>query len=163
MPSLDVVSIVDMQALDNATNNVKREIATRFDFRNMKSEVILDRKAKTIKIVSGDEWKVKTVADMLIGQCVRLKVDPKSLKMGKIETSTPTSAKMDIEIKEGISKETAQKIVKYIKELKLKLQPTIQEDQVRISGKQIDDLQEIMRLLGEQDFGIPLQYVNLKR
>jgi cyclic-di-GMP-binding protein len=163
MPSLDVVSIVDMQSLDNAINNVKREIANRFDFRNIKSEIILDRKAKSIHIVSGDEWKVKTVTDMLVGQCVRLKVDPKSLKLGEIETSSTTVAKVDVEINEGISKETAQKIVKYIKELKLKLQPAIQDDQVRISGKQIDDLQEIMRLLREQDFGIPLQFVNLKR
>jgi cyclic-di-GMP-binding protein len=163
MPSLDVVSIVDMQSLDNATNNVKREFATRFDFRNIKSEIILDRKAKSIHIVSGDEWKVKTVADMLVGQCVRLKVDPKSLKFGNVETSSTTSAKMDVEINEGINKETAQKIVKYIKELKLKVQATIQDDQVRITGKQIDDLQEIMQLLREQNFGIPLQFVNLKR
>jgi cyclic-di-GMP-binding protein len=163
MPSLDVVSVIDMQALDNAVNNVKREISTRFDFRNMKSEVTLDRKAKTIHIVSGDEWKVKTVSDMLVGQCVRLKVDPKSLSFADIETMSQTAAKREIEIKEGITKETAQKIVKYIKELKLKVQPIIQEDQVRISGKQIDDLQQIMRLLQEQDFGLPLQFVNLKR
>lgn len=163
MPSLDVVSKIDIQSLDNAANNVKREVATRFDFRSIKTEITLDRKANLIQVVSGDEWKVKTVGDMLIGQCVRLKVDPKSLKFGNIETSSTTSAKMDIEIIEGISKEAAQKIVKYIKETKLKIQPAIQDEQVRISGKQIDDLQEIMRLLRGQDFGVPLQFVNLKR
>jgi cyclic-di-GMP-binding protein len=163
MPSLDVVSKVDIQSLDNAVNNVKREVATRFDFRNIKTEITLDRKAELIHIISGDEWKVKTVGDMLIGQCVRLKVDAKSLKFGEIETSTTTVAKMDVEINEGISKEAAQKMVKFIKETKLKVQPAIQDEQIRISAKQIDDLQEIMRLLRGQDFGIPLQFVNLKR
>src|ERR1035437_4540785 len=163
MPSLDVVSSVDLQVIDNAANNVKRELASRFDFRDVKSELTLDRKEKEIHVISGDEWKVKTVKDMLVSQCVRLKIDPKSLDFGKIETSSTTVAKMDVKIKEGISKEIAQKIVKYIKELKLKVEVSLQQDQVRISGKKIDDLQEIMRLLREQDFGIPLQFVNLKR
>jgi len=160
---MDVVSAIDMQSLDNAVNNVKREISTRFDFRNMKSEVAFDRKAKTINIVSGDEWKVKTVSDMLVGQCVRLKIDPKSLNFKDIENISQTSARREVEVKEGITKEIAQKIVKYIKELKIKVQPVIQDNQVRISGKQIDDLQQIMHLLNEKDFGLPLQFVNLKR
>ena len=163
MPSLDVVSSVDLQVIDNAVNNVKREIASRFDFRDVKSEVTLDRKEKTLHILSGDEWKVKTVKDMLISQCVRLKADPKSLEFGKIETSSTTVAKMDVKIKEGISKEIAQKMVKYIKETKLKVEASIQQDQVRVSGKKIDDLQEVMRLFKEYDFDIPLQFVNLKR
>jgi uncharacterized protein YajQ (UPF0234 family) len=163
MPSLDVVSTIDLQALDNAVNNVKREISTRFDFRNFKSEVEFDRKAKVIHVMSVDEWKVKTISDMLISQCVRQKIDPKSLDFGKIDVVTQNTARMDINIKEGIPRETAGKIVKYIKEMKLKVQPVIQEDQLRISGKQIDDLQTIMRVLGEQDFGVPLQFVNLKR
>jgi cyclic-di-GMP-binding protein len=163
MPSVDVVSTVDLQALDNAVNNVKREISTRFDFRSVKSEVIFDRKAKVIHITSGDEWKVKTVQDMLIGQCVRLKIDPKSLDFSKIDTISQTVARMEVNIKEGIPRETAQKIVKFIKELKIKVQPAIQDDQVRITGKQIDDLQEIMQLLRDQDYGVPLQFVNMKR
>src|ERR1035437_2651327 len=105
MPSLDVVSMVDSQSLDNAVNNVKREVSTRFDFRSVKSEITLDKKENSIHIVSGDEWKVKTVSDMLIGQCVRLKVDPKSLDFAEIETVSQTSAKRDVRIKEGISKE----------------------------------------------------------
>jgi cyclic-di-GMP-binding protein len=162
MPSLDVVSTVDLQSLDNAVNNTKREVATRFDFRSVKTEINLDRKEKTIHILSGDEWKVKTVKDMLIGQCIRQKVDPKSLDSGIIDTVSTTVAKVDIKVIEGISKETAQKIVKYIKSLKIKVQPAILDDKLRITGKQIDDLQEIMRLLNEQDYGVPLQYVNMK-
>jgi uncharacterized protein YajQ (UPF0234 family) len=163
MPSVDVVSTIDLQALDNAVNNVKREISTRFDFKNVKSEVIFDRKEKKIHILSGDEWKIKTIKDILIGQCVRLKVDPKSLDYAKIETISQTAAKMEVQIKEGIPREVAQKMVKFIKGLKIKVQAAIQDDQVRITGKQIDDLQEIMQQLKNQDYGVPLQFVNMKR
>jgi cyclic-di-GMP-binding protein len=162
MPSLDVVSTVDLQSLDNAVNNTRREIATRFDFRNVKSEISFDRKDKIVHIVSGDEWKVKTIKDILVGQCVRQKVDTKSLDTGKIDTVSTTVARVDIHIKEGIPKETGQKIVKYIKSLKIKVQPAILDNKLRITGKQIDDLQEIMRLLNEQDYGVPLQFVNMK-
>ena len=160
MPSLDVVSTVDMQALDNAINNVKREISSRFDFKNVKSEVTLDRKNKSINIVSGDDGNVKAITEMLIGQCARLKVDPKCLEWKKIEPTTP--AKLDIQIKNGIPRETAQKMVKLIKGTKLKVQPAVQEDQVRVTGKNIDDLQEVMQLLREQDYKIPLQFINMK-
>ena len=162
MPSLDVVSTVDMQALDNAINNVKREISSRFDFKNVKSEITLDRKDKSIHIVSGDDGNVKAITEMLIGQCSRLKVDPKCLEFKKIEPTSHSTAKIDIQIKNGIPRETCQKIVKLIKDLKIKVQPAIQDNQVRITGKKIDDLQEIMRLLKEQDYNIPLQFVNMK-
>ena len=164
MPSVDVVSKVDLQALDNAINNVKREISTRFDFKNVKSEITFDRKAKYIHIVTGDDWKVKAVTEILIGQCTRLKVDPKCLDLKEIEPTSHGTVKVDILIKEGIPKETGQKIVKFIKGLKIKIkvQPAIQDDQVRITGKKIDDLQEIMRLLKEQGYNIPLQFVNMK-
>jgi len=162
MPSVDVVSRVNLQALDNAINSVKREISTRFDFKNVKTEITFDRKAKHIHIVTGDDWKVKTATEMLIGQCTRLKVDPKCLDIMEIEPTSHVSVKMDIFVKEGIPKETCQKIVKLIKGLKIKVQPAIQDGQVRLTGKKIDDLQEIMQLLKEQDYNIPLQFVNMK-
>lgn len=162
MPSVDVVSKVDLQALDNAINNVKREILTRFDFRNIQTEINFDRKAKSIHIVSGDDLRIKAIIEMLIGQCTRFKLDAKCLDFKEIETVSPTRAKMDILIKEGIPKELGQKIVKLIKEQKLKVQTAIQDDQVRITGKKIDDLQGIMQLLREQDYDIPLQFTNMK-
>lgn len=162
MPSVDVVSKVDLQSLDNAINNVKREISTRYDFKNVKSEIIFDRKAKSIHVVTGDDWKVKSIKEMLIGQCTRVKLDSKCLDFKEIEPTSHDTVKLDILIKEGIPKETSQKIVKLIKGLKIKVQPTIQDEQVRITGKKIDDLQEIMRLLKEQDYNIPLQFVNMK-
>lgn len=163
MPSVDVVSDVDLQALDNAINNVKREVTTRYDFRNVKTEISLDRKEKTIHLESGDDVKVKAMTEMLIGQVVRFGLDTKCLDFGKMEATAQGGAEMDVKIKEGISKETAQKMVKFIKGLKLKVEPAIQGEQLRITGKQIDDLQEIMRQLKEQDFDIALQFVNMKR
>jgi len=162
MPSVDVVSKVDLQSLDNAVNNVKREITTRFDFRNIDSEVTFDRKVKSIHIITGDDWKVKAIIEMLIGQCSRFKLDPKCLDIKEIEPTSHGTVKVDILIKEGIPKETSQKIVKLIKSLKIKVQPAIQDDQVRITGKKIDDLQGIMQLLREQDYDTPLQFVNMK-
>ena len=147
MPTMDIVSIVDTQTLDNAINNVKREIATRYDFRNIVSEISLNRKEKLIHISSGDEMKVKAITESLIGQCTRLKLSPKILDPGKIELAGQGTAKRDIKVKEGISKETGQKMVKFIKATGLKVQAAIQDDQIRVTGKQIDDLQEIMRLL----------------
>jgi len=162
MPSVDVVSKVDIQTLYNAINNVKREVSTRFDFRNIKTEITFDRKAKSVHIVTGDDWKMKAISEMLAGQCSRLKFDSKCLDFKTMEPTAQGMMKMDISIKEGITKETGQKMVKLIKGTKLKVQPAIQEDHVRITGKNIDDLQEIMQLLREQDYDIPLQFVNMK-
>ena len=160
MPLVGVVmgSKSDTEALQPAL-----EILTRFDFKNVPTEINFDRKHKLIRIQSGDEWKVKAITEILIGQCVRLKVDPKCLDTGEIEDTAQGTASMDIRIKQGIPRETAQKMVKLIKGLKIKVQPAIQEEHVRLTGKNIDDLQEIMQLLREQDYDIPLQFVNMKR
>jgi len=163
MPSLDIVSAVDMQMLDNAINNVKREVATRYDFRTVKTEITLDRKEKLIHIATGDEMKMKAIMEILIGQCTRLKLDPKILEPQKIEAATQNTVRREIKIKEGISRETAQKMVKFIKNSGLKIQPAIQDDQVRVNGKQIDDLQLMMQQLREQEWDVPLQFVNMKR
>ena len=162
MPSVDVVSRVDMQNLDNAINNVKREVASRFDFKNVNTEIAFDRKTKNIHIVSGDDWKIKSITEMLVAQCVRLKIDAKCLEFKEIEPTSHDSAKTDIVIKEGIPRETGQKIVKLVKGLKFKVQPALQDDQVRLTGKKIDELQAIMQMLREQDYDIPLQFVNMK-
>ncbi len=163
MPSVDIVSDVDLQAMDNAINNVKRDISTRYDFRNIKSEITLDRKEKKIHLESGDDVKVKAMTEMLIGHVVRFGLDPKCLDFGKMEATAKGGAEMEVKIKEGIPKETAQKMVKFVKNLKLKVEAAIQEDQLRVTGKQIDDLQTVMQQLKAQDFDVPLQFVNMKR
>lgn len=162
MPSVDVVSKVDLQVLDNAVNNVKREILSRFDFRNIETEITFDRKAKSVHIVSGDDMRIKSIIDLLFGQCTRFKLDVKCLDLKEIETVTVNKAKTDIFIREGIPIEIGRKIVKLVKELKLKVQAAIQDDQVRLTGKKIDDLQHIMKLLREQDYDVPLQFTNMR-
>jgi uncharacterized protein YajQ (UPF0234 family) len=162
MPSLDVVSTVDLQALDNAINNTTREISTRYDFKNVKSEITLDRKGKCIHIVTGDDMKLKAIIQILRGQCSRFNVDPRCLDLNDIEPTSLGAVKVDIKIKDGIPRETCQKIVKLIKGLKVKVQPTILDDRIRISGNKIDDLQEIMRVLMEQNYDLTLQFVNMK-
>ena len=163
MPSMDVVSQIDTQAMDNAVNNLKREIGNRYDFRNCKTEIDYSKKEKKIHILSGDDGKVKTITEALNGQMVKQKLDPKCLDPKNIEPTSQGQAKRDIFIKEGISQDSAKKMVKFIKGLNLKVQAIIQDDQVRVSGKQIDDLQTVMGKLKEQDYGVPLQFVNLKR
>jgi uncharacterized protein YajQ (UPF0234 family) len=163
MPSLDIVSVADMQMLDNATNNVKRDVATRYDFRNINTEITLNRKEKMIHVTTGDEMKMKAIMDIFINQCVRLKIDPKTLDPQKVEAAAQGTVRRDIKIKEGISREMAQKMVKFIKASGLKVQPAIQDDQVRVTGKQIDDLQTMMQQLREQEWDVPLQFVNMKR
>lgn len=162
MPSVDVVSKVDPQAIDNSINNVKRDIQSRFDFKNIKTEMTYDRKAKNIHIVTGDDMKIKAIMEMLVGHLTRFKVDPKCLDQKEIEETSHDSVKVEVFIKEGISKDLAQKMVKLIKTQKMKVQPAIQDQQVRLTGKKIDDLQTIMQLLRDQDYDVPLQFTNMK-
>ncbi|MCL2140271.1 MAG: YajQ family cyclic di-GMP-binding protein [Dehalococcoidia bacterium] len=163
MPSLDIVSTVDMQTLDNIVNNAKREVSTRYDFRSVHTEIVFDHKDKSIKIATGDEMKIKAIMEILVSQCVRQKIEPKVLDPQKIEAATQNTVRREVRIKEGISREMAQKMVKFIKASGLKVQPAIQDDQVRVVGKQIDDLQTMMQQLREEEWDVPLQFVNMKR
>jgi uncharacterized protein YajQ (UPF0234 family) len=129
----------------------------------VKSEITLDRKGKCIHIVTGDGMKIKALIEILRSQCLRFKVDPKFLDFKGIAPTSLGITKVDIKIKDGIPRETCLEIVKMIKALKIKVQPTILDDHIRISGNKIDDLQEIMQLLMEQDYDLTLQFVNIKR
>ena len=160
MPSFDVVSQVNLQEVDNAVNQARKEIAQRYDFKDTRTEISWDKKA--ITIVSESEFKVKAVVDVLQSKLVRRGVSLKSLKYGPIEPAAGGRARQVIEIQQGIDPERAREIVKVIKDSKLKVQAQIQADQVRVSGKKKDDLQEVIGLLREQDFGLPLQFVNFR-
>jgi uncharacterized protein YajQ (UPF0234 family) len=105
---------------------------------------------------------MRAVQEMLLANCVRRKVDPKFLDFGKVEAASKGMVKRSVAVKDGISKETAQKIVKKIKASKLKVQAAIQDDQVRVTGKKIDDLQDVIQLLRDDDFGVPLQFINMR-
>ncbi|MEX0638932.1 MAG: YajQ family cyclic di-GMP-binding protein [Balneolaceae bacterium] len=162
MASFDIVNQVDTQEVDNAVNNTLKEVSTRYDFRGLHTEINFDRKANTIDITAAESMKMRAVKEMLIGHFVKRKLSPKILEFGPEEGSSQGSVRVKTTMKEGIDRETAKKIVKEIKSLKAKVQPAIMEDQVRVTGKKIDDLQEVIQHLKSKNFGIPLQFVNLK-
>jgi len=162
MPSFDVVSRVDMQEMDNAVNQVKKEISTRFDFRGSKTALEFNRKEGKITILTEDDMKLRAVKDMLIAKVVRRDIEAQALDFGPHEKAGGDMVRQVVTIKNGIDIETARKVVKLIKETKLKVQVAIQGDEVRVTGKQRDDLQEAIRAVKEADLGIPLQFVNYR-
>ncbi len=163
MPSFDIVNEVDLQEVDNAVNNTKKEVTTRYDFRDSKTEIDFNRKEKVISLQTKDEMMMQALYDVIISHFVRRKVDPKCLDFGEIEGTSQGQVKRVVRLQEGIEREIAQKIVKLIKGLKIKVQPAIQDDQVRVTGKKVDNLQAVMGMLKNEDMGIPLQFGNMKK
>jgi uncharacterized protein YajQ (UPF0234 family) len=163
MPSFDIVSRVDLQEVDNAVNITKKAILSRYDFRNSKTEITLDKKAKKILVTTEDDMKLRAVQDALIENLVKRKVDRKSLETKASEPAAHGMIQRELAIKEGVDSDTARNIVTMIKDRKLKVQAAIQENQVRVTGKKIDDLQEVIQLLRGSAMPIALQFVNMQR
>ncbi|RQO76604.1 YajQ family cyclic di-GMP-binding protein [Pedobacter sp. KBW01] len=162
MPSFDIVSKVDAQTLDNAVNNAKKEILNRYDFNGSKSTIDLDKKANVITIVTEDDMRLKAIEDSIISRMMKQNLDPKSLDFGDEQHSSGNMIRKEISIKEGLDKEAAKKVVAKIKASGLKVQPSIMDDQVRVTAKKIDDLQAVISLCRGEDFGQPLQYINMR-
>ncbi len=163
MASFDIVNKLDMQEVDNAVNNTVKTIDTRYDFRGSNTSIELNKKDKKIDIITADELKMKAVQEMFISNFIKRKIDPKCLSFGIIDSTSGGQKKMTLSLLEGIDKEQAKKIVKIIKGLKLKVQPAIMDESVRVTGKKIDDLQQVIQCLKEEkSLDIPLQYVNMK-
>ena len=162
MPSFDIVSKVDPQTLDNALNVARKEILNRYDFRDTKTTIELDKKANSIHIVTENSMRLQSITDILIQRAVKQGIDAGSFDFGKDEYAAGSMIKKDIKVKEGLDKEVSKKIVKLIKDLGLKVQASIMDDQVRVAGKKIDDLQGAISALRGQDVGAPLQFVNMK-
>ncbi len=162
MPSFDIVNQIDLQEVDNAVNNVKKEIETRYDFRGINTELNLNRQEKRIHLVTGDDMKIRAVREMLIGHFTRRKIDPKCLEFADPEGTSKGYLKQDISFKDGIDKDTCKKVVKMIKASKLKVQAAIQDEQVRVTGKKLDDLQTVMQMMRDADLPVPVQFVNMK-
>lgn len=162
MPSFDIVSKVDGQLLDNAVNNTRKEIVNRYDFHGSETSIELDKKVNLITIVTENEMRIKAVQDVLIARMLKQQLDPSCLDMGKEQYASGNMVRKEIRIKEGIDKETAKKINTKIKDLKLKVQGSIMDDQLRVQGKKIDDLQTVIARLRQEDFGQPLQFVNMR-
>ena len=160
MPSFDVVFKVDMQEVDNAVNQARKEIGQRYDFKGTHNEIDLDK--ESITILGADDYKLNAVIDVLRGKLAQRSVSPTCLDFGKKEPASHGAMRQRINLLQGIDKERGKEIVKAIKESKLKVQAQIMDDQVRVSGKKIDDLQQVIQLLKGKDFGIDLQFVNMR-
>lgn len=162
MASFDIVNEVNAQEVDNAINNTLKEVSTRYDFKGLHTEVEFHKKENRIHLVAAEKMKLQAVKEMIIKHFIKRGLEPKAIEFGTEEGTSQGHVKMDATIKEGIDRETAKKIVKEIKNLKLKVQPAIQDEQVRVTGKKIDELQEVIQHLKSKSFGIPLQFVNMK-
>ena len=160
MPSFDIVSKVEMQEVDNAVNQTVKEIAQRYDFKGSKSEVTQEK--DTIKVLADDDFRLKAIIDILQSKFVKRGISLKALQYGKVEAASGGMVRQVITIQQGISKEKGKEINAVVKESKLKVQSQIQDDQVRVTGKNIDDLQEIIKLLKGKDLGVELQFVNFR-
>ena len=160
--SFDVVSKVDLQEVSNAVQQASKEIATRFDFRGSKSKIEWNDKELQLTLTSDDEHKLKSVVDILETRLVKRGIVPKSLDFQKVEPAAGSTVRQLVKIQQGIPSEKAKEIVKAIKDRKLKVQASIQADQVRVSGRAKDDLQEVQALLRAGDFGLPLQFANYR-
>jgi len=158
--SFDVVSQVDMQEMDNAVNQAKKEISQRYDFKGCVAEIELGE--EEIKIHAQDEFKLESMLEVLRGKMVKRGISPKFLDYKKVEPASAGTVRQMITIKKGISKENAKKIVQDIKNTKLKVQAQIMEDIVRVSGKDKDDLQKVIQMLKSNDYGIELQFINYR-
>jgi len=160
MPTFDVVSKVDLQEIDNALNQTRKEIVQRYDFKGTKTQVTFEDNA--IHVISDDDYKVKAVIDILQSKLARRGVALKALVYGKIEPAAGGLAKQTITVQQGIDADHARHISKLIRDSKLKVQAQIQADQVRVSGKKRDDLQAAIQLLKAQDLDLPLQFINFR-
>ena len=160
MPSFDVVSEIDMQEMDNAVNQVKKEITTRYDFKG--SSAAIDLADDGVIVLGSSDNQVNVVTEILRAKMVKRNLDSKCLDYGDMENASGSSKRQKIAIKQGVSTELAKKIVKRIKEEKLKVQAAIQGDQVRVTGKKRDDLQEAMALIKGVDSDRPLMFTNFR-
>ena len=162
MPSFDIASEVDLQTLDNAINTVKKEISTRFDFRGSPVTIDLDKKNYKITLEVESDMKMKQVIDVLISRSMKQGIDAGAFDFEKDAYPSGKVIKKEVAVRNGLKQDDAKKLVKMIKEGGFKVQVAIMDDIIRVTGKKIDDLQEVIAKCRVDNFGIPLQFVNIK-
>jgi uncharacterized protein YajQ (UPF0234 family) len=162
MPSFDIVSKVDAQALDNAVNVTTKEITNRFDFKGSHVVINLDKKEFKINIETDDNMKMGQLIDVLINRAHKQNIAPEAFDLSKEAYPSGKLVKQEVSVRNGLKQEDAKKIVKLIKDAGLKVQAQINDDIVRVTGKKIDDLQEVITLCKNAALGIPLQYENMR-
>jgi uncharacterized protein YajQ (UPF0234 family) len=160
--TFDIVSKVNLQEVLNAVEQSMKEIRQRFDFKGSKSNIELDQGTSEITLTSDDEYKLKSVIDVLQGKLVKRKVSLKALEYGKVEDAASSTVRQVIKLQQGIPIEKSKEIAKMIKNAKMKVQAEIQGDQIRVKGKKIDDLQAVMAMIKEKDMGIDMEFLNFR-
>jgi len=162
MPSFDIVSKVELQALDNAVNVTTREISNRFDFKGAHVLVELDKKTFVLKLEAEDEMKMRQLIDVLVSRANKQGIAPEAFDLTKEGAQSGKIWKKEVKVRNGLGQEEAKKVVKLVKDAGLKVQASIQDDLVRVTGKKIDDLQSVIQLCRTADLGLPLQFVNMR-
>ncbi|CAG7624142.1 YajQ family cyclic di-GMP-binding protein [Paenibacillus allorhizosphaerae] len=158
--SFDIVSKLDIQELTNAINQAEKEIATRFDFKGSKSSIALDK--EELVVVSDDDFKLQNVLDILQSKMAKRGISLKNLDYGKVEPAASGTVRQRIKVKQGIDQDNAKKINILIRDSKLKVKSQIQGDEIRVTGKSKDDLQQVMTLLRKADLPLELQFINFR-
>ena len=162
-PSFDITSNIDLQEVDNAVNQARKEVAQRYDFKGSRAAIDLSKAENTLTLVADDEMKMTALWEILQGRMVRRGVPTKNFTLGPIERAANDTVRRVVTLQQGIPTEAAKDIVKFLKDKKLKkVQAAIQADQVRVSSPSKDELQEAMRVLREHDFGVALQFGNYR-
>lgn len=162
MASFDIESKVDEQLLDNAVNNLKKEILNRFDFQGSKTSIELDKKEMRISFLTESDMKIRQLEDALISKMMKQNLDPSALDATKEHYASGNMVRKEIQVRSGIDKDTGRKITKLIKEAKLKVQAQMMDNKLRVTGKKLDDLQAVISLLRGAELGLPLQFTNRK-
>lgn len=161
--SFDITSNVDLQEVDNALNQARKEVAQRYDFKGAKASIEFDPKESKLVLVADDEFKLNALWEIVQTRLVRRNVPVKNLTRGAAQPAANTTVRQEITLQQGIPSEKARDIVKFLKDTKIrKVQAAIQGDQLRVTSASKDELQEVMRLLREQDFGVALQFGNYR-
>lgn len=162
MPSFDIVSKVEVQALDNAVNVVRKEITNRFDFKNSHVVIDLDKKDFRLNIETDDDMKMGQLTDVLVSRAHKQGIAPEAFDFSKDSYPSGKIVKKEVSVRNGLKQDDAKKIVKLIKDSGLKVQAQIMDDLVRVTGKKIDDLQSVIKVCQGSNLGIPLQFVNMR-
>lgn len=162
MPSFDIVSELDMQEVDNAINQARKEVDGRYDFKGSSAEIKWDKDKNEIVFQAEDEYKMGAISSIILNKAGKRGIDLKAFKLELIEPAGGKTLRQKIKLQQGLEKEVAKSIVKFIKDSKLKVQPQIIDDKVRVTSKSIDELQETMSILRGHNFPVPLQYNNMR-
>lgn len=160
--SFDIVSEVNLQEIDNAINQAVKEIGTRYDLKSSKTEISFDKGENNVTITTENDFTLKSVKDILESKLVRRDISLKAFSWGKVEDAAGSRARQTASIVQGISTDKAREVVKKIKETKLKVQAAIEGEKVRVSGKDKDDLQQVIAFLKDTNIDIPLQFTNYR-